>query len=99
MIRRAEWDAGLFQHSAWDEWRTWVKRHGFEENDTPVPGWAEADDDARTVTVLTRVFVHDPARSGVVIDQVDIPVTHQLEAPALPFPEIPYDSSSWSVSE
>jgi hypothetical protein len=73
-----------------EAWIQWAERMGLDPMRVVVPGWIEADDDARTVTALCNI--PSPDGRGTLYDRETMTLTHvelvlQLESPALPFPE------------
>jgi hypothetical protein len=89
-VRRSEWEIDDLADVQWrEDWCTWLERYGIAPSSVCVPGWLEADDDARQIRYLA--YVHDehgrpvlrPHKLGV---ERTVRVL-QLEARALPFPE------------
>jgi hypothetical protein len=90
-VRRSEWDVSdVGADPEWrEDWCAWLARYGIDPQDVCVPGWIEADDDARTLRF--PVYVHDE-HGRLVLRPHGLGLertlrTLQLKAPALPFPE------------
>lgn len=78
-------------------WCQWLRRHGIDPAEVPIPTTICCWDDARTITI------------AVLVDQIDLRDNyarriHQLESPALPFPTeieqaegVPVWAQSWRM--
>lgn len=99
-IRRSVWEIEDLADVQWrEDWCAWLERYGISPNEVCVPGWLEADDDARQIRY--EAYTCDAAGRHVIAHDRcdhDADVRHcgtarevrvvQLEAPALPFPEV-----------
>jgi hypothetical protein len=71
-------------------WIEWAERMGLDPKRVMIPGYIEADDDARTVSAHCNVVGPD---GKPLIDQANggwsarVHLVVQLESPALPMPE------------
>lgn len=71
----------------------WLEQHGIDPNRVAVPGWIETDPHTRRISYSGYAFDDVKGRSVPRLtedgdDVVRLNLSHQLESPPLPFPEV-----------
>lgn len=87
-VRRVDFDGAFWGWPSRTDWCEFVRRFGFDPNLVAVPGFVEADDEARTISAECYVRAEN---GNLVIDEtgdaaVRVVRVVQLESPALPMP-------------
>jgi hypothetical protein len=89
-VRRVDLPEGCSRWPTYRAWMEWTRRMGLDPDMIAVPGYIEADDDARTVTAPCHVrsakdgyIEMDDSGQSVLLTVLVV----QLESPALPMPK------------
>ena len=90
-VRRVDLDEEFWGWPNRAEWCEMVQRMGLDPNLVAVPGYIEADDEARTITA--ECYVRHEKQGYVLTDETGhrakrVAVVVQLESRALPMPRV-----------
>jgi hypothetical protein len=81
------------------EWCEWLRRHGINPSEVPVPGWIER----RVPEYQVRIHVYTRNEQGALIKNAErtgaVTETRivQLEGPPLPFPKAPGNAKLYAT--